>query len=113
MVAARDTLQQAIAARHRVGIAQGILMARHRLSVDEAFDQLRRRSQYTNKKLRVVVDAVVGSVELIAHANRHPNGNQARPRTPDLGTTVGTGRLGVISEPSRVPRSPLPSQGPR
>jgi hypothetical protein len=64
LVATQDSLQQAIAARHRVGIAQGILMTRHQLSADEAFNLLRQQSSYTNVKLRLIADAVIESGEL-------------------------------------------------
>ena len=39
----RDNLNRAVAARHRVGLAQGILMTRRELSADQAFALLKRR----------------------------------------------------------------------
>ncbi|MER7489206.1 GAF and ANTAR domain-containing protein [Streptomyces sp. NPDC126497] len=51
-------LQDAIATRHLIGEAMGILMGRHRLTEDQAFDLLRTRSQRTNTKLREVARRV-------------------------------------------------------
>ncbi|PZT70335.1 antitermination regulator [Streptomyces sp. SW4] len=49
-----DQLEHAMETRHAIGEAMGILMARHRLSEDDAFDVLRRISQHHNVKLRDV-----------------------------------------------------------
>ncbi|AYL40166.1 antitermination regulator (plasmid) [Streptomyces fungicidicus] len=58
-------LQEAIATRHLIGEAMGILMGRHQVTEDHAFDILRTRSQRTNTKLRDVARRVVetGTVE--------------------------------------------------
>jgi hypothetical protein len=53
-VTERDNLNQAVAARHRVGLAQGILMTRRQLTADQAFTLLQRRSQNTHVKLRTI-----------------------------------------------------------
>ena len=56
----QEQLRQAIAARHHVGVAQGILMQRYDLpSVEIAFEALRRYSQDHNIKLARVADWVV------------------------------------------------------
>ncbi|MFF3643492.1 GAF and ANTAR domain-containing protein [Streptomyces sp. NPDC002564] len=47
-------MQRAVATRHIIGEAIGILMARRRLTEDEAFDVLRRYSQENNVKLHEV-----------------------------------------------------------
>jgi len=47
-------LQEAIATRHLIGEAMGILMGRHHISEDQAFEILRVHSQRTNTKLREV-----------------------------------------------------------
>ncbi|CAL9356552.1 hypothetical protein SUDANB176_00585 [Streptomyces sp. enrichment culture] len=47
-------LQEAIATRHMIGEAMGILMGRHRITEDRAFEILRTQSQRTNTKLRDV-----------------------------------------------------------
>jgi transcriptional regulator with GAF, ATPase, and Fis domain len=51
-------LEQAVATRHLIGEAMGILMGSHRLTEEEAFDVLRRYSQENNVKLREVARRV-------------------------------------------------------
>lgn len=51
-------LEQAVATRHLIGEAMGILMGSRRLTEDEAFDVLRRYSQDNNIKLREVARRV-------------------------------------------------------
>ncbi|MFI1002511.1 GAF and ANTAR domain-containing protein [Streptomyces galbus] len=51
-------LGEAIATRHTIGEAMGILMGGHRLSESQAFDVLRRYSQERNIKLREVARQV-------------------------------------------------------
>ncbi|MFE6887189.1 GAF and ANTAR domain-containing protein [Streptomyces sp. NPDC057694] len=51
-------MEKAVASRHIIGEAMGILMAAHRLSEPEAFDVLRRYSQENNVKLREVAHLV-------------------------------------------------------
>ena len=46
-----------------VGQAQGILMERERITADQAFDVLRRASQYMNIKLREVAETLVETGE--------------------------------------------------
>lgn len=58
-VTSRETLSQAVAARHRIGQAQGILMARRQLTAEQAFTLLQRRSQGTNTKLRTIAEDVI------------------------------------------------------
>lgn len=59
-VTRRENLNRAIAARHRIGQAQGILMARHGLTAEEAFQALKRQSQRTNIKLHTIADKIIG-----------------------------------------------------
>ncbi|MFJ7902807.1 GAF and ANTAR domain-containing protein [Streptomyces sp. NPDC096198] len=47
-------MEQAVATRHTIGEAIGILMGARRLTEEQAFDVLRRYSQQTNTKLRDV-----------------------------------------------------------
>jgi GAF domain-containing protein len=54
-----ENLRSALAFRLVIGQAQGILMERHRISAQMAFDLLRRLSQRSNVKLRVVAQQVV------------------------------------------------------
>ncbi|MEV5696457.1 MULTISPECIES: GAF and ANTAR domain-containing protein [Streptomyces violaceoruber group] len=49
-----DQLEHAMETRHAIGEAMGILMERHAMSEDDAFDVLRRLSQHHNIKLRDV-----------------------------------------------------------
>jgi hypothetical protein len=51
-------LRRAIANRDVIGQAKGILMQRHGISADEAFDQLRRISQSLNVKLAHLAEVV-------------------------------------------------------
>ncbi|MGQ3554861.1 ANTAR domain-containing protein, partial [Streptomyces rochei] len=48
----------AMETRHAIGEAMGILMERHRMSEDDAFNVLRRLSQHHNIKLRDVAQKV-------------------------------------------------------
>jgi hypothetical protein len=64
VVAERDNLNRAVVARHRVGLAQGILMTRRQLAADEAFALLRRHSQNTNVKLRTIAQTVIQTGDL-------------------------------------------------
>ena len=54
-----NQLNEALSSRDVIGQAKGILMLRHGLDADRAFDQLRRRSQRDNTKLRDVAAAIV------------------------------------------------------
>ena len=60
----RDNLNRAVAARHRVGLAQGILMTRRQLTADQAFTMLKRESQNTHVKLRTIAQAVIQTGDL-------------------------------------------------
>lgn len=51
-------LEQAVATRHVIGEAMGILMGSHQLTEEQAFDVLRRFSQEHNIKLREVARRV-------------------------------------------------------
>ncbi|MEY2454727.1 MAG: hypothetical protein QOD92_4301 [Acidimicrobiaceae bacterium] len=59
-----QNLQVALENRDVIGQAKGILMTRHGLTADEAFDELRRASQRRNVKLREIADAVARTGEL-------------------------------------------------
>jgi ANTAR domain len=60
----RDNLNRAVAARHRVGLAQGILMTRRQLGADQAFALLKRESQNTHVKLRTIAQRVIETGDL-------------------------------------------------
>ncbi len=55
--------QAALSTREVIGEALGILMERERISADQAFDVLRRASQYLNIKLREVAQNLVDTGE--------------------------------------------------
>ncbi|MFZ1118316.1 MAG: ANTAR domain-containing protein, partial [Propionibacteriaceae bacterium] len=57
---------RAMAARHRVGLAQGILMIRRQLSADQAFALLKSESQNTHVKLRTIAQTVIQTGDLPA-----------------------------------------------
>jgi AmiR/NasT family two-component response regulator len=59
-----DNSNRAVAARRRVGLAQGILMTRHQLKADQAFTLLRRESQNTHVKLRTIAQTVIQTGDL-------------------------------------------------
>lgn len=58
------TLGEAIEARHHVGLAQGVLVHRHGIDPDTAFERLRDFSSQRNLKLREVASHVVAEGEL-------------------------------------------------
>ncbi len=53
-------LQEALTSRAVIEQAKGILMREQHCDADEAFEQLKRESQNTNRKLREVAQALVG-----------------------------------------------------
>jgi hypothetical protein len=64
VVTERDNVNRAVAARHRVGLAQGILMTRRQLTADQAFALLKRHSQNTHVKLRTIAQTVIQTGDL-------------------------------------------------
>ena len=54
-------LYAALASRDVIGQAKGILMERHRIGADEAFERLVRISQATNTKLHDVAATITGA----------------------------------------------------
>lgn len=58
---AQDQLRTALHSRQIIGVAQGILMQRFRLNLDQSFELLRRYSQDHNVKLRDLAEKLVGS----------------------------------------------------
>ncbi len=59
-----EQLQQAIETRDLIGQAKGVLMVRHDVDADAAFDMLRRLSQTHNLKLRLVAARVVQDAQV-------------------------------------------------
>lgn len=52
-------LRSGLAASRQIGMAMGILMCRHQLTQEQAFDQLREMSNRRNVKLRDIAAEVV------------------------------------------------------
>ncbi|RBY83595.1 hypothetical protein DQ238_00405 [Geodermatophilus sp. TF02-6] len=52
-------LERALRSNRRIGMAMGILMARHGYTEDQAFAALRQESSWRNRKLRDVAEQVV------------------------------------------------------
>jgi ANTAR domain len=63
----RDNLNRAAVARHRVGLAQGLLMTRRQLTADQAFTLLQRQSQNSHVKLRTIAQTVIQTGDLPAN----------------------------------------------
>jgi GAF domain-containing protein len=59
-----DNLRVALDSRAVIDQAKGILMERHRLTADQAFQYLTRASSLTNTKLRLVAEQLVHTGEL-------------------------------------------------
>lgn len=57
-------LHTAMASRHEIGEAMGIIMERYQVTEDDAFAVLKKSSQDSNTKLRDVARAVAGTGEL-------------------------------------------------
>jgi AmiR/NasT family two-component response regulator len=52
-------LERAVVSNRRIGMAMGILMERHRITEERAFDRLRELSQRRNMKLRDLAEQVI------------------------------------------------------
>jgi transcriptional regulator with GAF, ATPase, and Fis domain len=61
-----ENLERALTSNREIGIAMGILMARHLITTEQAFDLLRITSQRTHRKLADIAHDVIeqGDVEL-------------------------------------------------
>jgi AmiR/NasT family two-component response regulator len=57
-----DSLAEALEARKVIERAKGLLMTKETLSEEEAFARLRRASQVSGRPLKVVAEAVVGTL---------------------------------------------------
>lgn len=80
-------LQQALLSSREIGTAMGVLMSRHGVTRDQAFDLLRMASQNSNRKLREVADEVSETGEL-----------PLTGRDGDRGAGRGGGRVGGEGE---------------
>lgn len=57
-------LRTALTSRHQIGVAQGILMERYQMGLDQSFDVLRRYSQDLNIKVSRLAEDIVGGRSL-------------------------------------------------
>ncbi len=57
-----ESLSEALAARKVIERAKGLLMAKEKLTEDEAFSRLRRASQASQRPLKVIAEAVVATL---------------------------------------------------
>ena len=73
-----ENLQKALLSNREIGTAMGVLMARHHVTRDQAFDLLRIASQNANRKLRDVAVEVAESGELPLPARRTDTGRNGR-----------------------------------
>ncbi|TQN46234.1 ANTAR domain-containing protein [Humibacillus xanthopallidus] len=72
-----DNLQQALVSNREIGTAMGVLMTRHHVTRDQAFDLLRMASQNSNRKLRDVALDVAETGELPLPAVRRGERREA------------------------------------
>ena len=89
-VAEREDLVRAVQSRHRIGMAQGILMTRRLITAERAFDLLLRGSQDSNVKLRLLAEAVIETGSLptgrtVSEAERRRRSGTSRGRRGRLG----------------------------
>ena len=54
-----EHLQRALVSSRQIGMAMGILMERHRLTQEQAFERLRELSMRSNVKLREVAEHII------------------------------------------------------
>ncbi|SHN58636.1 GAF domain-containing protein [Geodermatophilus obscurus] len=100
-----DNLQAALATRGVIDQAKGILMDRHKLTADQAFQVLAQTSMKTNRKLYAVADDLVhtgdppGELVRTARLTRPSTARVARARTPPE----------THEQPQRLPRGQLRS----
>jgi AmiR/NasT family two-component response regulator len=63
MTGSLTLLQRAPESRGVIDQAKGILMGRHGLSAEDAFDLLSQRSQHSNRKVRDIAQEIVAQVQ--------------------------------------------------
>lgn len=78
-------LREALRSRHLIGVAQGMLIQRYDLTVDQAFAVLARHSQESNIKLRDVAAQIVEGGRLLGHVES---------RMPDDDGSLVAGQVG-------------------
>jgi hypothetical protein len=95
-------LKEALESRQLIGEATGILMERLDCSREVAFDHLRRTSNSTNVKLKVVARGVVDSVQRRLVKKGPPSSHLNRARTWDSSDTRFANVLEGSSAPSEM-----------
>ncbi|HET8989347.1 MAG TPA: ANTAR domain-containing protein, partial [Humibacillus sp.] len=73
-----ENLQKALLSNREIGTAMGVLMSRHHVTRDQAFDLLRIASQNSNRKLRDVAVEVAETGELSLPSRRGDRGRGDR-----------------------------------
>lgn len=89
----RMNLLQAATARHRIGVAQGMLMAAQGLSAEATFDLMVRRSENSNVKLSALAEQVIATGDTDSEADVPPPSQRLR-HSADPDGRDGAGRLG-------------------
>ena len=74
-------LMRALESNREIGVAMGILMQRHQITRDEAFDVLRAASQDSNRKLSAVASEVADTGILAVERRRSVPRPDAAPRS--------------------------------
>lgn len=74
-----EQLRQALDSNRDIGVAMGVLMTRHQVTREQAFDLLRISSQETNRKLRLVAQDVAETGTLMVHHHPRPQPSSAGP----------------------------------
>jgi AmiR/NasT family two-component response regulator len=83
------SLRGAFGRRAVIEQAKGILMARHSIDADKAFEMLRDHSQHTGRKLLDVATAMVDSHLLLVPQTAYARSPRLKNRTPrELGAVV-------------------------
>jgi hypothetical protein len=77
-----DNLVRALGSNREIGMAMGVLMARHHVTRDEAFAMLRHTSQDSNRKVADVAARVVDTGELPTRQDRRLDSQPALGVSP-------------------------------
>ena len=85
------SLQGAFGRRAVIEQAKGILMARHAIDADKAFELLRRHSQHNSNKLATVAAAIVDSHLLLLPPVQQPSTSEL-PSSPPASLRDGPDR---------------------
>lgn len=101
-------LEQALESNRVIGVAVGIVMQRHSLSREQAFEALRQASQRSNRKLHDLAAEVAQS----GQAERGTLGSRRRLSRPtQTAASTRTPRRGPDRQPDHQPDHPAPYEG--